>query len=181
MENILSQSEEPLSVKQISDLLTQDDQSWNDRNLKDRIRRSLNYLVDHGRAQHGDRISHGHINSYTYTNTTYMSKDKSFLRAMRDKSQAAQAKMMANMAKPMIPALQQMFVERVEQISKPADEGGILKDNETHAGYWVSAHDGQLIISECALTFNEELGKMVMSKPVSTKTLQQILTEDNDE
>lgn len=179
VENALSQSEKPLSVREISNQLALDCEIENSKNLRIRVHRSLKHLVDNNIAKQDGMVKHGHINSYTYSIMENQKRDRGFLRGMATKTEQMKAQAMASMVKPMIPGMQKMFCDKIAQLESSEAEGGILKEGETKAGYWVSAHDGELIFSECALSYNKALGKMVMSKPTSTKSLLQFLTEQN--
>lgn len=177
VENVISSATDSLSITQIAKILSPNP----DRNLKIRIRRSITQLEAEGIIEKGVNRPYGHINTYTYqiNNLSTMDETKSILKRMAQKTQEANAKMMASMAKPMIPALEKMFAERIQQISKSVEDGGILKEGEKNAGYWITANEhGQLIISEAALTYNPELDGMVMSRPANVYGLQQILSQN---
>lgn len=180
VEDALLQAEEPLTVGQISQLITADDPSQKDLRLKERVRYSLRQLEADGRVRAGDsvRFRHFHLPTYQITDMADR-KGRSFLKAMKAKTEGAQAQMLAGMVKPMIPGIEKMFAQRVADISKPEDQGGILAQGQSVAGYWVTADaDGNLIIAECGLTYDAERQAMLMGKPTSVKSLSQILAQD---
>lgn len=177
VQNALSLSEQPLSVRQVAEFLTKDTPEQNTRNLHFRVRRSLNWLQERGYVERSGIGATRNLSYNTFT-ITEMGNIKERLKSAMSGMNAASAQGMLSMVKPMLPGLEAKFVTHLQQMAQPKAEGthGILQEGESHAGFWITQKDGKLVIAECALTYDPNLKKMVMSKPVATRKLEDILS-----
>lgn len=179
VQNALSQSETPLSVRELAATITASVPEYNTPTLRKRIRFALSRLKDDGLVVNSGTSSTRNLSFHTYT-TTDMSKIGDRLKNAMAGVNGATASGMLSMVKPMIPGLEAKFATHLQAMAQPVsdEEGsqGILKEGETHAGFWITQQDGKLVIAECALSYNKDLGKMVMSKPVAIRKLEDILS-----
>lgn len=178
IEDALNSSDSPMTVKQICAVIkAQNPTADFDRRFSERVRRNIKELMRLGRVSCNDSILIGHIYSFTYS-TNNMS-NKNLLRRMVDRTNEANAGMMMNMARPFIEPLKEAFAMRLKNLAQPVtDEGeGILEEGETNAGYLVTLVNGEIVLSTVAMTFDPEIGKMTMRKPVRTQTINQLIEE----
>lgn len=181
IEIALRNAEKAITVKEICQLITADIPFYDTKEFRDRVRYSIRQLLADKVIEAGESVPFRHMNISTYKiNEMSEQKGKGFLKGMKQKTEGAQAQMLVGFVKPMIPGIEQMFAKRIEEITKPEAEGGILKEGETQAGYWVTVMDGQLAICECGLTYDEAQQKMLLGKPTGVLSLQQLLNPNGD-
>ncbi len=64
------------------------------------------------------------------------------------------------------------LAEKIKEMEGPE---GILKEGQDKVAYVITEHNGSIQLSVVPLTFDKELGKMIMDKPITTGGIETLL------